>query len=119
MVRHMGFHAALTVQDRIVHHAGRMNSERASTRRRIFLLVVLKLALVLSVVPFAFGQAPQPPATILLIRHAEKLTDGRMDLSPVGFERAKLIPKLFGRPFPFHHISIAIPLSVRSAATDD
>jgi broad specificity phosphatase PhoE len=42
------------------------------------------------------GQTPQPPATILLIRHAEKLTDGRMDLSPVGFERAKLIPQLFG-----------------------
>ena len=42
------------------------------------------------------GQAPQPPATILLIRHAEKLTDGRMDLSPVGFERAKVIPRLFG-----------------------
>ena len=38
---------------------------------------------------------PQPPATILLIRHAEKLTDGRIDLSPVGFERAKLLPKVF------------------------
>ena len=41
-------------------------------------------------------QAPRPPATILLIRHAEKLTDGREDLSPVGFERAKVISKLFG-----------------------
>jgi len=39
--------------------------------------------------------APQPPATILIIRHAEKLTDGRMDLSPTGFERAKRLPKLF------------------------
>jgi hypothetical protein len=38
---------------------------------------------------------PQPPATILLIRHAEKLTDGRMDLSPTGFERARLLPKIF------------------------
>src|SRR5882757_10551913 len=38
---------------------------------------------------------PQPPATILLIRHAEKLTDGRIDLSPTGFERAKLLPKVF------------------------
>jgi len=43
--------------------------------------------------PVAAGQAP---ATILLIRHAEKLTDGRLDLSPVGFERAKRIPQLFG-----------------------
>lgn len=38
----------------------------------------------------------QAPATVLLIRHAEKLTDGRIDLSPVGFERAKLLPQLFG-----------------------
>ncbi len=44
----------------------------------------------------ALAQEPQPPATILLIRHAEKLTDGRIDLSPVGFERAKGIPELFG-----------------------
>jgi hypothetical protein len=32
----------------------------------------------------------------MLIRHAEKLTDGRQDLSAVGFERAKVVPKLFG-----------------------
>jgi hypothetical protein len=38
---------------------------------------------------------PQPPATILLIRHAEKLTDGRIDLSPTGFERARLLPTRF------------------------
>ncbi len=37
-----------------------------------------------------------PPATILLIRHAEKLDDGRIDLSPTGFERARLLPKVFG-----------------------
>ena len=42
----------------------------------------------------------QPPATILLIRHAEKLTDGRPDLSPTGFERAKVIPQLFGGAAP-------------------
>ena len=46
------------------------------------------------------AQTPQPPATILLIRHAEKLTDGRIDLSPVGFERAKRIPELFGAAAP-------------------
>ena len=34
---------------------------------------------------------------ILLIRHAEKPTEG-MDLAPAGFERAKVIPKLFGPP---------------------
>ena len=44
----------------------------------------------------AFGQSPQPPATVLLMRHAEKLTDGQKDLSPAGFARAKAIPQLFG-----------------------
>ena len=48
----------------------------------------------------AFSQIPGPPATILLIRHAEKLTDGQMDLSPLGFERAKLIPGLFAGAEP-------------------
>jgi hypothetical protein len=37
----------------------------------------------------------RPPATIIIIRHAEKLTDGRIDLSPTGFKRAALLPKLF------------------------
>jgi hypothetical protein len=40
-------------------------------------------------------QTGPPPATILLIRHAEKLNDGRIDLSPIGFERARLLPKVF------------------------
>jgi len=48
----------------------------------------------------AFGQVPQTLVTVMLIRHAEKLTDGRGDLSPAGIERAKLIPKLFGRAAP-------------------
>jgi hypothetical protein len=46
----------------------------------------------------AWGQgaaSPQPPATILIIRHAEKLTDGRQDLSETGYKRAALLPKLF------------------------
>ena len=43
----------------------------------------------------AASTKPQPPATILLIRHAEKLTDGRIDLSPTGFERARLLPTRF------------------------
>jgi hypothetical protein len=43
----------------------------------------------------ANAQALQPPAIIMLIRHGEKPTEGK-DLSPVGFERAKVIPQLFG-----------------------
>ncbi len=42
--------------------------------------------------------APQSPATIYLIRHAEKLTDKRPDLAPEGFRRAALIPNLFLPP---------------------
>ena len=64
--------------------------------RRRFLVGVLAAVGLGWVAQVGLGQTPQPPATILLIRHAEKLTDGRMDLSPVGFERAKVIPRLFG-----------------------
>ena len=70
-----------------------MHPARLESSRRRFLLVVL-----LALGSLVAGRAAvgQPPATVLLIRHAEKLTDGRMDLSPVGFERAKVIPQLFG-----------------------
>jgi hypothetical protein len=52
----------------------------------------------LAAVGVALGQgvvATQPPATILIIRHAEKLTDGRQDLSETGYKRAALLPTLF------------------------
>ncbi len=42
------------------------------------------------------------PATILIIRHAEKLPDGDANLSPAGYARAQLLLKTFipsdGRP---------------------
>ncbi len=47
---------------------------------------------------FAASSQGQPPATIYLIRHAEKLTDGREDLSQQGFLRAALLPNLFLSP---------------------
>jgi hypothetical protein len=71
-----------------------MKLTRISRRRLPFAVLVAVLALVAGVAGLA--QPPQLPVTILLIRHAEKLTDGRIDLSPVGFERAKRIPQLFG-----------------------
>jgi broad specificity phosphatase PhoE len=43
----------------------------------------------------AMGQAAGPPATIFLIRHAEKPESG-MDLAPAGFARAKMLSELFG-----------------------
>ncbi len=76
----------------------------ASIRTKLRLLGLFLLLLSPGFLPFsareihaqAAAQAkPQPPATILLIRHAEKLTDGRIDLSPVGFERAGLLPTVF------------------------
>jgi broad specificity phosphatase PhoE len=65
-------------------------------KRKIFRYIPVAL-LVTAIVSLAQTKAgrPQPPATILIIRHAEKLTDGRIDLSPTGFERAKLLPNLF------------------------
>ncbi len=45
--------------------------------------------------PVAQTLTARPPATILIIRHAEKLTDGQLDLSPTGFKRASLLPNLF------------------------
>jgi hypothetical protein len=45
---------------------------------------------------------PQTPATIFIIRHAEKLPNGDTDLSPAGYARAQLLLKTFipsdGRP---------------------
>jgi hypothetical protein len=72
-----------------------MKSVLQGFRRMTALLLLLLLG------PFeihAQSAAPaksQPPATILIIRHAEKSTDGQIDLSPTGFERAKLLPRLF------------------------
>ena len=67
---------------------------RSIQRRRFLIALVL----------FTFGtlvraqNAPQPPATIFLIRHAEKLTDKRPDLAQQGFLRAALLPNLFNGP---------------------
>ena len=47
--------------------------------------------------PLGQSPPPEPPKTILLIRHAEKPESG-MDLAPAGFERAKVLAKLFGGP---------------------
>jgi len=66
-------------------------------RRRLLHAALLAFASSLAV-RAGLAQTPQPPATILLIRHAEKLTDGQIDLSPAGFERARLIPQLFAGP---------------------
>ena len=71
-----------------------MPSLRIKYRFSVALLVLL-LAGSMEIYAQAAPAKPQPPATILLIRHAEKLTDGRIDLSPTGFERAKLLPTRF------------------------
>ena len=68
------------------------------------------------------GQQPrsevsQPPATIFLIRHAEKLTNGEMDLSAAGSERAKLLVQAFSgnRPeLPTPQVLFAAHVSAHS-----
>jgi hypothetical protein len=48
--------------------------------------------------PQSATATPNPPATILIIRHAEKLPNGDPDLSPAGYERAQLLLKAFIPP---------------------
>lgn len=76
--------------------AERMCTFSIRCRLRSALVILLAVFALGGIGLAAFGQRPQPPATILLIRHSEKLTNGESNLSPVGFARAKVIPKLFG-----------------------
>jgi hypothetical protein len=55
-------------------------------------------ALVLALLGLGMPALAQAPATIYLIRHAEKLTDKRPDLAQQGFLRAALLPSLFVPP---------------------
>jgi hypothetical protein len=74
-----------------------MNLSRASRRSFLVLLGLAMLSLPIPVPAQTAAQpaAGAPPATVLLMRHAEKLTDGRIDLAPAGFARAKDLPELF------------------------
>jgi broad specificity phosphatase PhoE len=82
--------------------------------------LLLFVVALLAAAGVAWGQgavSPQPPATILIIRHAEKLTGGRQDLSPVGYQRASLLPKLFdgSRPdLPVPQVLLAAHMSKHS-----
>jgi hypothetical protein len=66
----------------------------------------------------AGAAGPQPPATILIIRHAEKLTDGGSDLSSAGFERARLLTQAFSpgarRDLPTPQVLFAAHVSAHS-----
>ena len=59
---------------------------------------------------------PQPPATVLIIRHAEKLDNGESDLSFAGFGRAGLLPKAFypGGSLPTPQVIFAAAESAHS-----
>jgi hypothetical protein len=96
----------------------------------VFLLLLLPGFLLLGLLSFSptaiHAQAaaptkPQPPATILLIRHAEKLTDGRIHLSPHRIQPARPLPKVFSpagaRPdLPTPQVLFATHLSEHSNA---
>ena len=78
--------------------------------RRTLLLFITGLALTGSLtLAQTPASAPQPPATIYLIRHAEKLTDKRPDLAPDGFRRAAMIPNLFLPPVGDQRVPLAKP----------
>ena len=80
-----------------VWDARRMRILLIRQRMGLARVILLLVALAGSMAGGAFGQAPvtpEPPKTILLIRHAEKPESG-MDLAPAGFERAKVLAKLF------------------------
>jgi hypothetical protein len=73
---------------------GSMSFARIPTLRRCALLFVLVIST--TCLYKALAQAPQPPATILIIRHGEKLEEGKdKHLSPIGLQRANLVPHLF------------------------
>jgi hypothetical protein len=97
--RRGAFHRAFTENGRDLSDAVWMRVFELLNRRRLVLAAVALVWGGLSGqwVPggLAWAQTAQPPATVLLIRHAEKPASG-MDLSPEGFERAKAIPELFG-----------------------
>jgi hypothetical protein len=59
---------------------------------------------------------PQLPATILIIRHAEKLDNGESDLSSAGFDRAGLLPNAFypGGSLPTPQVIFAAAESAHS-----
>lgn len=71
---------------------------RIAVARRFLCAVFLILLLTTSRADYgqnARSSIPRPPATIFLIRHAEKLTDGEMGLSAAGIERARLLSQAF------------------------
>jgi hypothetical protein len=75
-----------------------MRSNTLVSRRR--LIVFAFYSVIVGLVGTAgFCQLPQPPKTVLLIRHGEKPEEG-IHLSPAGVERAKAIPQLFGAAAP-------------------
>jgi hypothetical protein len=78
--------------------------EESGGRRGVVRLVALAVTLMAFPASIAAEQPARLPATVLLIRHAEKPDTDDPNLSPLGFERARLIPRLFGAaPAPPPH----------------
>lgn len=83
---------------------------RSSFRLRCLASICLFFGTLTIIPPAAPAQTAQPPATILILRHAEKLTDGRSDLSSDGYARAALLPQMFsgtGSVFPTPQVIFA------------
>lgn len=71
---------------------------RSSFSLRGLISICLLFGTLAILAPAATAQKPQPPATILLLRHAEKAHGHRIDLSSDGYARAALLPQLFSGP---------------------
>ena len=96
-----------------------MAASQTRLHLRTILLISLALALTSQIGCHAQPLAtnPQPPATILIIRHAEKLNNGDTDLSSTGAQRAELLPQAFSgaRPeLPSPQVIFAAAESARS-----
>lgn len=78
--------------------------------RKVSLGVVLLAVLLGLGTGAGVAQAGKPPATVYLIRHAEKPA-GKEDinLTPVGFKRAGLIPLLFNPPAASGRVALPKP----------
>jgi len=86
------FHFVFKAQGTGVGHTEGMRDVMFCTRRKLVLAGLAWFAVAACSGEVAVAQ---PPATILLIRHAEKPASG-VDLAPAGYARAKMLPELFG-----------------------
>src|SRR5271155_4746794 len=88
----------------------------ASPQTKLRLLLLPWLWIILAGCHAQPAMKPEPPATILIIRHAEKLDKGESELFPDGVDRAGLLPKAIypGGSLPTPQVIFAAAQSAHS-----